>query len=96
MARGIPVVAAAAGGHLETVGGADGCLFDPGDVEAAATRLTALSDPIRRSQAGSSLRIRQRQEFSLTRHVQRLGELYAEATLSRSARPALPERQDEK
>ncbi len=44
MSAGLPVVAAGAGGHLETVGLAEGsALFDPGSVGRAAELLSALA-----------------------------------------------------
>lgn len=44
MAAGLPVVAAGAGGHLETVGRVEGAaLFDPGSVPEAAKLLEALA-----------------------------------------------------
>ena len=62
MANGLPVVASAAGGHLESVGGADGAaLFAPGDAVAAGELLALLAgDPQLRDAYGSSLRARQR------------------------------------
>ena len=77
MAHGIPVVAAAGGGHLETVG-AEGCLFPPGDAETAAAHLARLGhDQGFRRATGKRLQARQRRLFSLEMHVERLEELYA-------------------
>ena len=70
MARGVPVVAAGAGGHLETLGRDWPGLFPAGDVGAAAERLRQLPD-------GTPLQARQRALFSLERHLDRLLELYA-------------------
>lgn len=79
MAHGIPVVAAAGGGHLETVG-PEGCLFPPGDAEAAAAHLALLGhDQSVRRGVGLRMRARQRRLFSLEMHVARLEELYASA-----------------
>ena len=76
MAHGVPVVAADGGAHPETVGG-DGSLFPPGDVDAASERLAALAeDPTLRRTEGERLRLRQRELFSLDRHVDALEELY--------------------
>jgi len=78
MAHGIPVVAAAGGAHLETVGG-DGLLFPPGDAPAAAKALVRLGDdpPLRRA-VGEALRRRQQDRFTLAGHVDRLEALYRE------------------
>jgi glycosyltransferase involved in cell wall biosynthesis len=76
MAHGVPVVAARAGGHLETLAG-DGLLFPPGDPAAAAEELVRLAhDPSLRRRAGAALRQRQQAQFSLPRHVDRLEEVY--------------------
>jgi glycosyltransferase involved in cell wall biosynthesis len=78
MAHGLPVVAAGAGAHLETVG-EDGLLFPPGDAPAAAADLAALGRDLglRRS-VGIALRHRQQDRFTLSRHVDRLERLYRE------------------
>ncbi|GAB3800255.1 hypothetical protein GCM10028798_14490 [Humibacter antri] len=67
MSYGLPVVASAAGGHLETVGSVPGAaLFAAGDVEAAARLLDELmADPRRRSDYGDALRERQREAFGV-------------------------------
>jgi glycosyltransferase involved in cell wall biosynthesis len=81
MAHGIPVVAAGGGGHRETVG-ADGCLFPPGDVRAAASHLARLgNDRSLRRAMGERLQARQRRLFSLEMHVAKLEKLY-ESVLS--------------
>jgi glycosyltransferase involved in cell wall biosynthesis len=83
MAYGIPVVAAAGGAHLETVA-ADGCLFPPGDAEAAGAHLARLGEDIRRRRdIGARLRARQRRLFSLDVHVERLEQLYASISFQR-------------
>jgi glycosyltransferase involved in cell wall biosynthesis len=84
MAHGVPVVAADGGAHVETVG-EDGMLFAPGDADAAARALVALSDDLDlRRRVGGRLRDRQQGSFSLPRHVERLEDIYrqviAEAT----------------
>lgn len=90
MARGVPVVAAGGGGHLETVGGA-GMLFPPGDAHAAARALEELAaDPDLRRRVGAALRARQQERFSLARHLDRLEELYRSVAVApgRAAAPA--------
>lgn len=76
MAHGLPVVAAAGGAHLETVG-ADGLLFPPGDAGAAADTLARLgADAGRRHAVGRTLRRRQQERYTLSLHVNRLECLY--------------------
>lgn len=67
MAHGLPVVAAAGGGHLESVGSVDGCmLFTPGDADAAGRLLAGLiRDGDRRREYGRALRERQRAAFTM-------------------------------
>jgi len=80
MARGVPVVAAAGGGHLETAGRArPDCLFPPGNVAAAANRLATLGDDrqLRRS-CGDDLRSYQRTHLSIEAHVDRLLAVYGD------------------
>ncbi len=78
MAHGVPIVAAAGGGHLETVGDV-GALFPPGDATAAAALLRELAGSAeRRRTMGRALRARQQERFSLFRHVDRLERLYRE------------------
>ncbi|MGH1561914.1 glycosyltransferase family 4 protein [Mumia sp. DW29H23] len=71
MAHGLPVVATAAGGHLETAGSVpDAALFAPGDSEGAARLLRALADDApRRDRYGSALQQRQRDYFTLDRQA---------------------------
>lgn len=72
MAAGTPVVAAAAGGHVETVG----CvtpelLFAPGDAAGAARVLDALTtDAAARRTAGAALRDAQRRSFTIGAQVE--------------------------
>nr|WP_276610661.1 glycosyltransferase family 4 protein [Kineococcus siccus] len=80
-ARALPVLAAASGGHLETVGRLPGAeLFAPGDAAAVADALRRLtSDDGRRLEYGRRLRQLQRSEFTLDEHVRRLEALYVRA-----------------
>ncbi len=93
MANGLPVVAAAGGGHLETVGD-DGVLFAPGDAEAAAGHLRELAaDPSARRRAGARLRRRQQERFGLGRHLDELEAVYREVVAaSRPQRAPAAER----
>lgn len=86
MASGLPVVASAAGGHLESVGGADGAaLFAPGDARAAGQLLARLAeDPELRDAYGGSLRARQRESFSIAAQVRATDEVYRHALAARS------------
>ncbi len=90
MAHGLPVVAAAGGAHLETVGEA-GWLFPPGDAGAAATALEELAGSReRRLRTGRALRRRQQELYSLTRHVDRLEALYREVVADARRRAPAP------
>jgi glycosyltransferase involved in cell wall biosynthesis len=83
MAHGLPVVAAAGGGHLETVA-ESGILFPPGDTGAAATGLAQLAgSERRRAEMGRVLRRRQQELYSLELHVDRLEGLYREVVAAR-------------
>jgi glycosyltransferase involved in cell wall biosynthesis len=78
MAAGLPVVAAAAGGHLETVGAARPDLLYPvADVEACAALLRRLATdlPLRR-ESGRDLRAFQQRELRIDAHVDRLESVY--------------------
>jgi glycosyltransferase involved in cell wall biosynthesis len=75
MAHGLPVVAAAGGAHVETLGDA-AALFPPGDAPAAAEALIALTDRASRLPMGERLRQRQRERYSLSGHVDRLENIY--------------------
>jgi glycosyltransferase involved in cell wall biosynthesis len=80
MAHGIPVVAAGAGAHLETVGDA-GMLFAPGSASDAAKALKALAgDQDLRRRMGADLRRRQQELFTVDRHLDGLEAIYAEVT----------------
>ena len=78
MAAGLPVVAAAGGGHLETVGAApDAALFAPGDVEEAAQLLRSLgADQERRQAYGQQLQALQRQRFDSSVQAKKMVVLY--------------------
>ena len=67
MAGGLPVVAAAAGGHVELLEGLDErLLFTPDDAEDAGRRLRALAtDEPGRVDLGAAERVRQQQAFSI-------------------------------
>lgn len=90
MACGIPVVASAAGGHLETVGPTRGAaLFPEGDAAAAAAHLAGLAaDPSRRDAYGLALQERQRETFALGPQVEATDEVYRHALLATTSRPA--------
>jgi glycosyltransferase involved in cell wall biosynthesis len=76
MAEATPVVAAAGGAHTETLGEA-GVYFEPGDADACAESLARLAVSDRERQAiGAALRDRQRAEFTVTGHVDRLEAVY--------------------
>ena len=76
MSHGLPVVAAAGGAHLETVGDA-GILFPPGDDAAAAAALERLAgDAGLRHSVGRALRARQQERYGLDLHLDRLEALY--------------------
>lgn len=79
MAAGLPVVAAGAGGHLETLGQLhDAALFPPGDERRAAGHLARLAgDEGLRSAYAARARRLQRERFTLAGHVDRLEQLYA-------------------
>ncbi|NHC45903.1 glycosyltransferase family 4 protein [Motilibacter aurantiacus] len=78
MAHGCAVVATDSGAHRETVARRD-CLYAPGDVDACAALLRALAgDDAARRRVGDELRERQRAEFSLDRHADRLLTFYGE------------------
>jgi glycosyltransferase involved in cell wall biosynthesis len=78
MAHGLPVVAAGAAGHLETVGRHPAAaLFPPGDVEAAAGQLRRLAgDDAAREGYGRALQALQRAELTLAGHVDALEAVY--------------------
>jgi glycosyltransferase involved in cell wall biosynthesis len=71
MAAGVPVIAAAGGAHLETVGACpDALLFKPGDWDEAGKMLTKVAaDSFWRAKYGSSLQALQRDRFAAGRQV---------------------------
>lgn len=81
MASGLPVVAAAAGGHLESVGGVgDPALFDPGEATMAGDLLSTLAHaPARLDAYGARLRDRQREVFTLTTQARATEAVYRHA-----------------
>ncbi|MCD9622733.1 glycosyltransferase family 4 protein [Rhabdothermincola salaria] len=78
MAAGTPVVAAAGGAHLETVGSAGvGGLFTPGSASEAATELRALADDEgRQASVGDALHQRWAEAFTIEGHVDALDAVY--------------------
>ena len=78
MARSLPIVASASGGHLETVGGVpDAALFAPGDASTAAEHIDRLAGDVAwRGEYGLRLRDRQRSEFAVGRQVERTTAVY--------------------
>ncbi|MFC8923175.1 glycosyltransferase family 4 protein [Cellulosimicrobium sp. NPDC057127] len=79
MASGLPVVAAAAGGHLETLDGVDPlALFAPGDATAAAHALAVLAgDPDRRDACAAAGRDAQRARYTPAAQVAGTDAVYA-------------------
>lgn len=78
MARGLPVVAAGSGAHLETVGAAPGAaLFAPGDPADAARLLRELaaSEPAR-DEYGARLQAVQREHFTVEQQARRTDVAY--------------------
>ncbi len=85
MSYGVPVVAAAGGGHLETVGSVEAAaLFPVGDAERAGELLSALmADPGRRLEYGRALRRRQREAFGVDRQTSQTRSVLAAAAVAR-------------
>ena len=80
MAAGVPVVAAAGGGHLETVGRVAGArTFPPGDAAAAATALRALCSDELRAELSAASRLLAAEAFTVERQVDGLAEVYTSA-----------------
>lgn len=88
MAAGVPVVAAAGGGHLETAGLLRGALFEPGDGAAAASVLRSFVSDRAREAASDEARRLAAARFTMAGHLDRLLAQYAEARRS-PAGPAL-------
>lgn len=80
MAAGLPVVASAAGGHLELLEDVDpAALWAPGDVGAAGAALAALAaSPDRRDRAARRAVARQREEFTAAAQVRATDAVYAQ------------------
>jgi glycosyltransferase involved in cell wall biosynthesis len=80
MAAGVPVVASASGGHLETIGATDGAqLFPPGNAPAAAVALRALHDDSMRARMSAAGRRVVAERFTIERHVDGLLRQYEAA-----------------
>jgi glycosyltransferase involved in cell wall biosynthesis len=78
MAAGVPVVACAGGGHLETVGRVPAApSFQPGDAGGAAAGLRSLLDDAVRQALSAAGRAVAAEEFSLSSHVDRLIDEYS-------------------
>jgi glycosyltransferase involved in cell wall biosynthesis len=88
MASGLPVVAAAAAGHLETMAGLDdGALFTAGDADAGAAALRAFAvDPERRRRLGEAERARVVRDFSVAAQVEKTDAVYRAAIAARSVK----------
>lgn len=80
MSHGLPVIASAAGAHLETVGqAAEPHLFQPGDWREAAELLTSLTEnEEQRASYGDQLRMIQRSKFSVEGQVVETDRIYQE------------------
>ncbi len=78
MAAALPVVAARAGGHLETVGPVTSdFLYDPTDTHAGGAVLRRLAlDPVERQSYGRALRSRYQAEYTVERHARSLIDVY--------------------
>ena len=80
MSAGVPVVAAAAGGHLESIGRIENMpSFSPGDAVAAAAGLRAVLDDTLRAELSRRVRAAALARMTLQEHVDRLLEEYAKA-----------------
>lgn len=77
MAHGVPVLAAASGGHLETLPHHWRWTFPPGDARAAGIALREMSSVPVRQVASAAARAHQRRSFDLEAHVHALLEIYA-------------------
>jgi glycosyltransferase involved in cell wall biosynthesis len=91
MAAGLPIVASASGGHLETVGAVErSSLFEPNDHAEAASRLDRLAfDVDERERYGAALRGFQQAYLDIGRQVDQIASLYRLiGDLGRWGRPA--------
>ena len=82
MAHALPVVASAAGGHLETLGPVEhSALFEPADAAGAARLMRALAAaPEEREAYGRALRRRQREHFTLRTQAEASEAVYRSVT----------------
>jgi glycosyltransferase involved in cell wall biosynthesis len=77
MAAGVPVVASAAGGHLETIGKVSGAsLFPPGDFATAAAELRLLRSDDARKTASVAGRVFASRALTIEKHVDALLDEY--------------------
>ncbi len=79
MSVGLPVVAAAAGGHLETVGlSPQAMLFAPGDAQDCGRRLAEVGamNVVEWAAYGTALKQLQQSRFDVVDHVHRLDAIY--------------------
>jgi len=80
MSRGIPVIAAAAGGPLEIVDSTCGHLFSPGDGRDLATKIKhLLANPSELRRLGEGARLRWKTHFELGTMVCRIKQAYGNA-----------------
>jgi glycosyltransferase involved in cell wall biosynthesis len=87
MAAGVPVVAAAGGGHRETIGLLPSApMFAPGDAAAAAGALRSLLDEPRRARVSADGRGLVGAELTLERHIDGLLGQYDEARAAATSR----------
>lgn len=98
MAHGVPVIATAVGGIPEAVrDGVEGLLVAPGDTAALARAvLDLLGDPDARTRLGAAARERARSEFSSTRMIATLEDLYEKLAAGTARQPGGCERFAEK
>ena len=80
MAEALPIVAAGAGGHLETVGSVPGAALHPGgDADTAGSLLAALAvDPAARDAYGAALQRAQRERFTPEHQAHETSAVYRE------------------
>jgi glycosyltransferase involved in cell wall biosynthesis len=87
MAAGVPVVATAAGGHLETLGSLPSApLFLPGDADAAARLLRSMMQDEARARVSTEGRERTASSFTISSHVERLLAVYESVSAATRAR----------
>lgn len=80
MSRGVPVIAAAAGGPLEIVDATCGRLFTPGDGRDLATKIhQLLANPLQLKQLGEGAKVRWKTQFELGTMVGRIQGAYRDA-----------------